>query len=67
MADPTQTAAPASGRDEPHAYGAERGCGLDEEDASTSDHLRSWAILAVMILASLGYHFLIFWLQPGLG
>ncbi|MBF9030962.1 hypothetical protein HKCCE3408_11205 [Rhodobacterales bacterium HKCCE3408] len=68
MAEPNDTAAPASSYAEPHAYGQdERRTSREEENVRAQGQWRDWLILAVMMLVSLGYHFLIFYFQPGLG
>ncbi len=67
MVEDTSTAPPPSHYEEPYRYGGdERRSSFSSEDERWRSQWRDWLILAVMIAVSLGYHFAIFALQPGL-
>lgn len=67
MAEGSSTAAPPSHYEEPYRYGEEeRRSSFTAEDERWRVQWRDWLVLALMIIVSLGYHFTIFALQPGL-
>lgn len=67
MANPSNTAPPASSYDEPYRYTREeRRASFEAEDKRHRSQWIDWLILATMIVVSLGYHAVIYLLQPGL-
>ncbi len=59
--------APSSSYEEPYRYtDDERRSSFKIEDERWKSQLKDWLVLGLMILISLGYHILIFALQPGL-
>ncbi len=67
MAEPSNSAPPATSYDEPYRYASdERLKSFEHEDQRKRAQWIDWLILAAMIALSLGYHGIIFLLQPGL-
>ncbi len=67
MIENSSTAAPPSNYEEPYRYTEDqRRSSFASEDERWRSQRRDWVILGVMIVVSLGYHLLIFALQPGL-
>ncbi len=59
--------APSSSYEEPYRYtDDERRSSFDAEDDRWKSQVRDWVVLGLMVLISLGYHLIIFTLQPGL-
>lgn len=67
MANGSNTAPPTASYEEPFRYSEdERRSSFAAENQRHRGQWSDWLILIAMILVSLGYHFAIFLLQPGL-